>query len=123
MPGVVEAVYTLIGMPERFDVARKKHRIGLRQSGSPITSVPTLNTMLEIVFCVLEGNFISVNKVVALTRFAVLRYLRSDHQVIHRDISKGYVYRRADNPQRTSGVVFERLSKRKCPLLHQVSPP
>ena len=58
VPGVVEAVYhELIVMPERFDVARKKHRMGLRQSGSPITSVPTLKGMLEIVFDVLEGDF------------------------------------------------------------------
>jgi hypothetical protein len=57
MPGVVEAVYhKSIDMPERFDVARKKHRMGLRQSGSPITSVPTLKGMLEIVFDVLEGD-------------------------------------------------------------------
>ena len=58
MPGVVEAVYhTLIDMPECFDVARNKHRMGLRQSGSPITGVPTLKGMLEIEFDVLEGDF------------------------------------------------------------------
>jgi hypothetical protein len=57
MPGVVEAVYhQSIKIPERFNVSRQKHRIGLRQFGSPITSVRTLKGMLEIVFDVLEGN-------------------------------------------------------------------
>jgi hypothetical protein len=57
MPGVVEAVYhQSIKIPERFNVRRRKHRIGLRQFGSPITSVRTLKGMLEIVFDVLEGN-------------------------------------------------------------------
>ena len=100
MPGVVEAVYhKSIDIPERFDVARKKHRMGLRQSGSPITSVPTLKGMLEIVFDVLEGNLITANNVVTLTHFAVLRYLRSNRKVIHRDISKGNVlYLEDPNP-------------------------
>ena len=67
MPGVVEAVYhKSIDIPERFDVARKKHRMGLRQSGSPITSVPTLKGMLGIVFDVLEGILILANNVLAL---------------------------------------------------------
>jgi len=68
IPGVVEAVYhKSIDMPERFAVARNKHRMGLRQSGSPITSVPTLKGMLEIVFDVLEGNSILTNNVFVLT--------------------------------------------------------
>jgi hypothetical protein len=57
VPGVVEAVYhDLIVMPGRFNVEKKKHRMGLRQSGSPIMSVPTLKEMLEIVFDAVEGN-------------------------------------------------------------------
>ena len=89
---MVEAVYhESIDMPERFDMARKKQRMGLRQSGSPITSVSTLKGMLEIVFDVLEGNLIMANNVVALTHFAVLRYLRSNRKVIHCNISKGNV--------------------------------
>jgi len=86
---VVEAVYhKSIDIPERFDVARKKYRI--RQSRSPITSVPTLKGMLEIVFDVLEGNLISLTMSSAHI-FAVLRYLRSNRKVLHCDISKGNV--------------------------------
>ena len=62
-----EVYHKSIDMPERFDVARNKHRMGLRQSGSPITSVPTLKGMLEIVFDVLEGNSILTNNVFVLT--------------------------------------------------------
>ena len=90
---MVEAVYhKSIDIPERFDVARKKHRIGLRQSGSPITSVPTLKGMLEIVFDVLEGKIQSQSTIFLSSRILpVLRYLRSNRKVIHRDISKGNV--------------------------------
>jgi hypothetical protein len=91
MPGVVEAVYhKLIEIPERFNVSRQKHRIGLRQLGSPITSVPNLKGMLEIVFDVLEGNPILFTMSDAHL-FAVLRYLRCNRNVLHRDISWGNV--------------------------------
>jgi Ser/Thr protein kinase RdoA (MazF antagonist) len=76
--------------------------MGLRQSGRPITSIPTLKGMLEVVLDVLEGNFDLVLKCFSTNTFAVLRYLRSDRKVLHRDISKGNVLcRRADNT--TSG--------------------
>ena len=82
MPGVVEAVYhKSIDIPERFDVARKKHRMGLRQSGSPITSVPTLKGMLEIVFDVLEGILILADNALALMHLQCYG-LRSDRNVI-----------------------------------------
>ena len=56
VPGVVEAVYhELVEIPDSLGVSRVKHCMGLRQLGSPITSIPTLKGMLEVVFDVLEG--------------------------------------------------------------------
>lgn len=56
VPGVVEAVFhELVNISPLLDISRAKHRLGLRQTGSPITSVPTLKGMLEMVFDVLEG--------------------------------------------------------------------
>jgi len=47
--------------------------------------------MLEIVFDVLEGRFITINNFPWAHMFAVLQYLRFNRQVLHRDISKGNV--------------------------------
>jgi hypothetical protein len=92
VPGVVEAVcHELVKIPESLGVSRVKHRMGLRQSGSPITSIPTLRGMLEVVFDVLEGTSISIDKYSNTHMFAVLRYLRVEREVLHRDISRGNV--------------------------------
>jgi hypothetical protein len=57
---VVEAVYhELIKIPGDFCDSREKHRLGLRQVGSPFMSIPTVGRMLEIVFDVLEGGLLS----------------------------------------------------------------
>ena len=59
VPGVVEAVYhESIDIPPLLGVSGEKCRMGLRQLGSPITSV-CLKGMLEMVFDVLEGNLVS----------------------------------------------------------------
>lgn len=56
---MVEAVYhESIDIPVSLEVSRVKQRIGLRQSGIPITSIPTLKEMLEVMFDVLEGKLI-----------------------------------------------------------------
>jgi hypothetical protein len=92
VPGVVEAVYhESIEIPPVLDVSRVKRRLGLQQLGSPIMSISTLQKMLEMVFDVLEGDFISIDNALGTYAFTVLRYLRFDRQVLHRDISKGNV--------------------------------
>jgi hypothetical protein len=54
VPGVVEAVDSeIIGAP--LSRGRVKHRLGLRQTGSPFTSIPTAKKVLETLFDVLEG--------------------------------------------------------------------
>ena len=59
VPGVVVAAYG-----ERIKLSRSeercKHRLGLGESGSPFTSIPTLSKVLETLFDVLEGIWISV---------------------------------------------------------------
>ena len=61
VPGVAEAVcHELIEIPVSLRVSRVKHRMGLQQLGSPITSIPTLKGMLEIVFDVLESKVLDV---------------------------------------------------------------
>jgi len=43
VPGVVGVVYhETIGVNPFISMSREKRRLGLRQSGSPITSIPTL---------------------------------------------------------------------------------
>jgi hypothetical protein len=54
VPGVVEAVDSeIIGAP--LSPGRVKHRLGLRQTGSPFTSIPTAKKVLETLFDLLEG--------------------------------------------------------------------
>jgi hypothetical protein len=67
VPGVIEAVcHELVEIPESLGVSRVKHRMGLRQSGSPIMSIPTLRGMLEVVFDVLEGTLITIDNILRL---------------------------------------------------------
>jgi len=61
VPGMAEVVcHKLIQIPVSLRVSRVKHRIGLQQFGSPITSIPTMRGMLEIVFNVLESKVLDV---------------------------------------------------------------
>jgi hypothetical protein len=54
VPGVVVAAYgEQIKLP--LSEGRCKHRLGLGESGSPFTSIPTLSKVLETLFDVLEG--------------------------------------------------------------------
>ena len=54
VPGVVEAVWGEI-IEDTLCPERKKHRLGLRQRGSPFKSIPTAKKMLETLFDLLEG--------------------------------------------------------------------
>jgi len=55
VPGVVEAVeIEVIEAP--LSPKKEKHRLGLRQMGSPFRSIPTAKKMLETLFDLLEGN-------------------------------------------------------------------
>jgi hypothetical protein len=54
VPGVVEAVDGEI-IPAPLSPGREKHRLGLRQMGSPFMSIPTAKIMLETLFDLLEG--------------------------------------------------------------------
>ena len=54
VPGVVQAVGGEI-IPAPLSPGREKHCLGLRQTGSPFTSIPTTQSMLETLFDLLEG--------------------------------------------------------------------
>jgi hypothetical protein len=54
VPGVVEAVVGEITAAPLSD-GREKHLLGLRQTGSPFTSIPTAKKVLETLFDLLEG--------------------------------------------------------------------
>ena len=57
VPGVVEAVHhELVKIHGDYRESRQKHRIGLRQTGMPFTSILTAGHMLEVVFDILEGS-------------------------------------------------------------------
>ena len=54
VPGVIEAVDgEIIAAP--LSPGREKHLLGLRQAGSPFTSIPTAKKILETLFDLLEG--------------------------------------------------------------------
>jgi hypothetical protein len=106
---VVEAVFhEVIKIPRDFCPSREKHRMGLRQLGKPLTSIPTVAQMLEIVFDILEGYLSPIIHIPHAHSFAVLWYLRFERQVLHRDISKGNVLYVEDLPSsagaRSSGA-------------------
>ncbi|KAI0283159.1 hypothetical protein BC826DRAFT_1110371 [Russula brevipes] len=74
VPGVAQAAHhESTEVP--FCQSRKKHLTGLQQTGKAFANISTLQQVLEIVFDVLE----------------VLRYLRVECSILHRDISKGNV--------------------------------
>jgi serine/threonine protein kinase len=105
VPGVVEAVYhKLIETPRDFCPLRKKHRLGLWQMGKPLTSIPTVAQMLRIVFDILEGILSPIIHILYAHSFAVLRYLRFERQVLHRDISKGNILFVEDNLSSQTGA-------------------
>ena len=54
VPGVVEAVWGET-IEDTLCPERKKHRLGLRQRGSPFKSIPMAKKMLETLFDLLEG--------------------------------------------------------------------
>ena len=103
VPGVVEVVYhEVFKIPRDFCPSREKHRLGLRQIGKPLIGIPTVAQMLEIVFDILEGNISPIIHILYAHSFAVLRYLRFERHVLHRDISEGNVlYVEDDIPSST----------------------
>ena len=54
VPGVVQAVAGEIILAP-LSPGREKHCLGLRQTGSPFTSIPMAQSMLETLFNLLEG--------------------------------------------------------------------
>jgi hypothetical protein len=103
VPGVVEPVYhEVIKISRNLCKSREKHRLGLRQVGKPFMTIPTVAQVLEIVFDILEGSVSPIHILNAQHGFAVLRYLRFNRRVLHRDISKGNVlYVEDDLPSST----------------------
>ncbi|KAH9975767.1 hypothetical protein BGW80DRAFT_1558942 [Lactifluus volemus] len=86
VPGVVQGVYgEVITSPQSVE-GRCKRRLGLSESGLPFTSIPTPRKMLETLFDLLE----------------VLRYLYSERDVLHHDISSGNVLYVENSSSRTS---------------------
>jgi hypothetical protein len=121
VPGVVEATYhELIKIPSSLCAFREKHRIGLQQLGRAFSSISTAQQMLEIVFDVLEGILISINHILPAHMFAVLRYLRFERNVLHRDISKGNLLYTNDETTPTDSSIstlslLERMRLNKSP--------
>jgi hypothetical protein len=94
VPGVIEPVYhEVMKIPGDLCKSREKHRMGLRQIGKPFTTIPTVAQVLEIVFDILEGSISSttIHSLYAHHSIAVLRYLRFERHVLHRDISIGNI--------------------------------
>jgi hypothetical protein len=90
VPGVVEVVHSQI-IKTRLSEGRQKYRLGLRQSGSPFMSIPTVRKMLETLFDVLEGNFYSIDKRRSTDKFTSAAVFGFERKVLHRDISKGNI--------------------------------
>ncbi|KAH9962319.1 hypothetical protein BGW80DRAFT_1448496 [Lactifluus volemus] len=89
VPGVVVVEHNeFIDTP--LSEGRRKHRLGLEDRGSPFTSIPTLRKLLEVLFDVLEGICLCCNTICSHV-LQVLRYLRCECKVLHRDVSSGNV--------------------------------
>ncbi|KAH9975772.1 hypothetical protein BGW80DRAFT_63086 [Lactifluus volemus] len=86
VPGVVQGVYGEVVTTPQSVEGRCKRRLGLSESGLPFTSIPTPRKMLETLFDLLE----------------VLRYLYSERNVLHCDISSGNVLYVENSSSRTS---------------------
>jgi len=120
VPGVIEEVYhETLEVP--FCTSRRKYRMGMQHLGQEFMTIPTPQQMLEIVFDILEGNFISVIDIMLCVHtFTVLRYLRFERSVLHRDISKGNVMYFGDNltpfTGATSGGADETVGPKELPL-------
>ena len=85
---------------------RCKHRLGLRESGSRFTSIPTLSKVLETLFDVLEGISISVairsaDMFASIAVFAArLQSPTSRHQCRKRAVYRAFVDALAPAKQR-----------------------
>lgn len=125
VPGVVEAVYHEFIMIPSFIPASKKRgrrRIGLGQTGRPFPSIPTLQQMLGVVFDILEGTLISIDLSPPPQMFAVLRYLRSEREILHRDISKGNVLYNEDETPSIGSVCMSDADPSGANEAKEVSP-
>ena len=92
IPGVAEMVYSkIIEIPQFLGWDRAKYRTGLCQSGFPFASIPNLQQVLEVTFDTLEGTLGLSTGFDNAYMFAVLRNMRFERSIIHRDISKGNV--------------------------------
>lgn len=79
--------------------------------GIQLIAVPTMEQMLEIVFDVLESQFISIiDHFLCAHTFAVLRYLRFERSILHRDISKGNILYFKDNLTSSTGATSDAQS-------------
>ncbi|KAI0283158.1 hypothetical protein BC826DRAFT_239977 [Russula brevipes] len=94
VPGVAQAVHhESTEVP--FCQSRRKHVTGLQQTGEAFATISTLQQMLEIIFDVLE----------------VLRYLRVERSILHRDISKGNVVYMPDPASSTCTTLDARANE------------
>ena len=123
VPGVVEVVHSeMIKMP--LFKERRKHRLGLQQSGSPFMSIPTVRKVLETLFDVLEGNSDSINRLRHADKFASAAVFAFRVQ----STSSGYqqrehfVYTAAKQCSSQRPIFSHSGGRRRLPLLHQVSP-
>jgi hypothetical protein len=123
VPGVVEAVHSETIQTPRFK-GRQKQRLGLRQSGSPFMSIPTVQKVLETLFDVLEGNSDSIDRLRHADKFASAAVFAFRAQ----SPSSGYQQREhfvytAAKQCSTQRLLFSHSGgRRRLPLLHQVYP-
>jgi hypothetical protein len=71
--------------------------------GKPLTSIPTVAQMLKIVFDILEGSLSPIIHILYAHSFTVLRYLRFERHILHRDISIGNILYVEDDLSSSTG--------------------
>jgi len=123
VPGVVEAVHSQIIETPLTD-GRQKHRLGLRQSGSPFMSIPTVRKVLETLFDVLEGNLYSIGKRRHTHKFAstVIFAFRAQSSTSGHKQREHLVCTSAKWHWVWSLLFSRSGCRRRFPLFHQVSP-
>ena len=122
VPGVVEVVHSQI-IKTRLSEGRQKYRLGLRQSGSPFMSIPTVRKMLETLFDVLEGNFYSIDKRRSTDKFtsAAVFAFRAQGPPSGYKQRQHFVFTPTKHCSRCPHLSRSGC-RRRLPLLHQVSP-
>jgi hypothetical protein len=123
VPGVVEAVHSETIESSLYE-GKQKHRLGLRQTGSPFMSIPTVQEMLETLYDALEGNSDSISRLRRAHKFAsaAISAFRAENPSSGYKQREHLIYSGAKELCARCPLSSRSWSRRRLPLLHKVYP-